>query len=110
VVNLGRLIRDIDDLLRRALGEAIDIETVASGGLWNTLIDPANVENALLNLAINARDAMGGGGRLTIEAGNASLDDQYVQVNPEATAGQYVMLAVTDTGCGIPADIIEQVF
>jgi PAS domain S-box-containing protein len=110
VVNLGRLIRDIDDLLRRALGEAIDIETVASGGLWNTLIDPANVENALLNLAINARDAMGGRGRLTIEAGNASLDDQYVRMNPEATAGQYVMLAVTDTGCGIPADIIEQVF
>ncbi len=110
VVNLGRLIRDLDDLLRRALGEAIEIETVASGGLWNTLIDPANVENALLNLAINARDAMDGRGRLTIEAGNASLDDHYVRMNPEATAGQYVMLAVTDTGCGIANEIIEQVF
>jgi PAS domain S-box-containing protein len=110
VVNLGRLIRDLDDLLRRALGEAIEIETIAAGGLWNTLIDPANVENALLNLAINARDAMSGRGRLTIEAGNASLDDHYVQTNPDATPGQYVMLAVTDTGCGIPEDIIGQVF
>jgi PAS domain S-box-containing protein len=105
VVNLGRLIRDLDDLLRRALGEA-----VAAGGLWNTLIDPANVENALLNLAINARDAMNGRGRLTIEAGNASLDDHYVQTNPDAVPGQYVMLAVSDTGCGIPEDIIGQVF
>jgi CheY-like chemotaxis protein len=110
VVNLGRLIRDLDDLLRRALGEAIEIETIAAGGLWNTLIDPANVENALLNLAINARDAMNGRGRLTIEAGNASLDDHYVQTNPDAIPGQYVMLAVTDTGCGIPEEIIGQVF
>lgn len=110
VVNLARLIRDTDDLLRRALGEAIDVETVAAGGLWNTLIDMANVENALLNLAINARDAMDGRGRLTIEAGNAWLDDHYVRANPEAVAGQYVMLAVTDTGCGIPAEIIDQVF
>ena len=110
VVNVGRLIRDIDDLLRRALGEAIEIETAVAGGLWNTLIDPANVENALLNLAINGRDAMDGRGRLTIEAGNAWLDDNYVRANPEATAGQYVMLAVTDTGCGIGTDIIDQVF
>lgn len=110
VVNLARLLRDTDDLLRRALGEAIDVETIAAGGLWNTLIDMANVENALLNLAINARDAMNGRGRLTIEAGNACLDDHYVQGNPEAVAGQYVMLAVTDTGCGIAADIIDQVF
>jgi PAS domain S-box-containing protein len=110
VVNLGRLIRDLDDLLRRALGEAIEIETIAAGGLWNTLIDPANVENALLNLAINARDAMDGRGRLTIEAGNASLDDHYVQINPDAIPGQYVMLAVSDTGCGIPDNIIGQVF
>lgn len=110
VVNLARLLRDTDDLLRRALGEAIEVETVAAGGLWNTLIDTANVENALLNLAINARDAMNGRGRLTIEAGNASLDDHYVRSNPEAVAGQYVMLAVTDTGCGIAAEIIGQVF
>lgn len=110
VVNLARILRDTDDLLRRALGEAIEVETVVAGGLWNTLVDMANVENALLNLAINARDAMNGRGRLTIEAGNAWLDDHYVQANPEAVAGQYVMLAVSDTGCGIAAEIIDQVF
>src|SRR5262249_22614845 len=71
VVNLGRLVRGIDDMLRRALGEGIEIETVIAGGLWNTFVDIVQVESALLNLAINARDAMDGHGRLTIEAGNA---------------------------------------
>jgi signal transduction histidine kinase len=71
VVNLGRLIRGIDDMLRRALGEGIEIETVVVGGLWNTFVDSVQVENALLNLAINARDAMARHGKLTIEAGNA---------------------------------------
>jgi signal transduction histidine kinase len=71
VTNLGRLIRSIDDLLRRSLGEGIEIETIISGGLWNTFVDRAQVENAVLNLAINARDAMEGTGKLTIEAGNA---------------------------------------
>jgi len=110
VVNIGRLIRDTDDLLRRALGDEIEIETVVAGGLWNTLIDPGNIENAILNLAINARDAMDGTGRLTIEAGNASLDDGYARVNPDATPGQYVLLAITDTGCGIPPEIVDEVF
>lgn len=110
VVNIGRLVRQIDDMLRRALGEEIEIETIIAGGLWNTLIDPGNLENAILNLAINARDAMDGKGKLTIEAGNASLDDDYVRNNREALPGQYVMLAVSDTGCGIPADIADKVF
>lgn len=110
VVNIGRFVRDIDDLIRRALGDEIEIETVIAGGLWNTLIDPSNIENAILNLAINARDAMNGAGRLTIEAGNASLDDEYAKVNPDVRPGQYVLLAVTDTGSGIPADIIDLVF
>ena len=110
VVNVGRLIRDIDDLIRRALGEEIEINTVVDADLWNTLIDPANVENAIINLAINARDAMDGQGKLTIEARNVSLDDSYARVNPDATPGHYVLLTVTDTGCGIPADIIDQVF
>lgn len=110
VVNLGRFVRDMDDMLRRALGEGIEIETVVSGGLWNTLADPFQVENALLNLAINARDAMKGHGRLTIEAGNAALDDAYVQTNPDAARGQYVMLAVSDSGTGIPTEILEHVF
>ena len=110
VINLGRLIRDIDDMLRRALGEAIEIETVIAGGLWNSFIDPAQVENALLNLAINARDAMEGRGKLTVEAGNSSLDDEYASRHAEVSPGQYVMLAVTDTGCGMLPEVIEQVF
>ena len=110
VVNLGRLIRSTDDMLRRALGEGVEIETIISGGLWNTFVDTVQVENALLNLAINARDAMGGHGKLTIEAGNAFLDDAYAARHAEVDIGPYVMIAVTDTGCGIAADIIEHVF
>ncbi|SFB57096.1 GAF sensor hybrid histidine kinase [Rhizobium sp. NFR07] len=110
VVNLGRLIRGLDDMLRRALGEAIEIETIVSGGLWNTLIDPGQAENALLNLAINARDAMEGHGKLTIEAGNASLDDAYAARHSDVTPGQYVMLAVTDTGSGMSPEVMEQAF
>ncbi len=110
VVNLGRLIREIDDMLRRALGESIQIETIVGGGLWNTLVDTGQFENALLNLAINSRDAMEGHGRLTIELGNAYLDDDYAARHADVSAGQYVMVAVTDTGCGISADIIDEVF
>jgi len=110
VINLGRLIRGVDDMLRRAIGEGIEIETVVVGGLWNTFADSVQVENALLNLAINSRDAMAGHGKLTIEAGNAALDDNYVARHAEVAAGQYVMLAVTDTGCGIPAELLERVF
>lgn len=110
VINLGRLVRDMDGLLRRSIGEGVEIQTVVSGGLWNTLADPTNVETALLNLAINARDAMAGHGKLTIELGNASLDDDYARRAFEVKPGQYVMLAVTDTGSGIPADIIDKVF
>jgi len=110
VVNLGRMIRGTDDMLRRALGEGIEIETIVAGGLWNTFADGAQVENALLNLAINSRDAMRGHGKLTIEAGNASLDDAYAEQHADVMPGQYVMLAVTDTGSGIPPDLIEHVF
>ncbi|MGA2188281.1 MAG: response regulator [Steroidobacteraceae bacterium] len=109
-INLGRAIRGLDDLLRRALGDGVDIETVIAGGLWNTLVDPSQVENALLNLAINARDAMNAHGKLTIEAGNAALTDDYVAHHADVSPGQYVMLAVTDTGCGMTPDVIEHVF
>ncbi|WP_420997721.1 PAS domain S-box protein [Cupriavidus sp. 30B13] len=109
VVNLGRLVRGLDDMLRRALGDGIEVETLASGGLWNTFVDPFQVEHAILNLAINARDAMDGHGRLTIEVGNASLDDIYAANNAEVAAGQYVMLAVTDTGAGIPPELIGRI-
>lgn len=110
VVNLARLVREMDHLIRRSLGEAIEIDTIVSGGLWNTLVDLSNVENALLNLAINARDAMDGRGRLTIELGNAYLDDRYAQNAFDVEAGQYVMLAVSDTGCGMPPDVLARAF
>lgn len=109
-INIGRLVRGMDDMLRRTLSDAIEIETVMSGGLWNCLADPAQVENVLLNLAINARDAMNGMGKLTIEAGNAVLDDTYASSHPEVEPGRYVMLAVTDNGAGIPAEIRDKVF
>ncbi|MCP3407465.1 PAS domain S-box protein [Bradyrhizobium sp. CCGB01] len=110
VVNVGRLIKGMDDLLRRAIGGEIEVETVVGGGLWNSLIDPDQLENAILNLAINARDAMNGQGRLTIEASNAFLDDEYVRQYGDLIAGQYVMIAVTDTGSGIPPNILERVY
>lgn len=110
VVNLGKLVRGMDEMLRRALGEAIEIEVVVAGGLWNTLVDPGNVENALLNLAINARDAMDGDGKLTIEAGNSYLDDRYSRFHADVVPGQYVVVSVTDTGSGMPPEIIEKVF
>jgi PAS domain S-box-containing protein len=110
VVNAGRLIKNMDEMLRRALGGEIEVETVVAGGLWNSLIDPDQLENAVLNLAINARDAMNGEGRLTIEASNAFLDDEYVRQQDQLSAGQYVMVAVTDTGTGIPPDILERVY
>ncbi len=110
VVNVTRFVRNMDDMLRRAIGEGIEVETIAAGRLWNTFIDPNQIENALLNLAINARDAMDGQGRLTIELGNASLDQDYARTHDEVEPGQYVMLAVTDTGCGIPPEIMAKVF
>ena len=110
VVNVGRVIKGMDEMLRRALGGEIEVETVVAGGLWNNLIDPDQLENAILNLAINARDAMSGAGRLTIEASNASLDDEYVRQHEDLAAGQYVMIAVTDTGAGIPPEILDRVY
>jgi PAS domain S-box-containing protein len=110
VVNLGRYLRGLDEMLRRALGEEIELETIAGGGLWNACVDITQLENAILNLAINARDAMKGRGRLTIEAGNAWLDDDYAARHPDVNAGQYVMIAVSDTGPGIAPDILDRVF
>jgi len=110
VVNLSRLVSDMADLLRRTLGEAIEVETVVAGGLWNTVADPAQVESAILNLALNARDAMPGGGRLTVEITNAALDEAYARNAQDVTPGQYVMIAVTDTGEGMPEAIRARVF
>ncbi len=110
VLHLGRLVSGMDDLLRRSLGEGVEIEVVTAGRLWNTLADPSQVENVLLNLAINARDAMAGQGKLTIEVGNAHLDHAYAAANADVDPGQYVMLAVTDTGHGMTPEVLEKVF
>jgi PAS domain S-box-containing protein len=110
VINLGRLVTDMAEMLRRTLGERIEVETVIAGGLWNTQADPAQVESAILNLAINARDAMAEGGRLTIEITNAVLDESYARRDPDIEPGQYVMLAVSDTGHGIDSETLPKVF
>ncbi|CAH2913727.1 MAG: Sensory box histidine kinase/response regulator [uncultured Paraburkholderia sp.] len=110
VINPAPALRRMDDLLRRAIGEDIEVETIVAGGLWNTLVDIHQLENVILNLAINARDAMPDGGKLTIELANAMLDDHYAAGLPDVPAGQYVMLAVTDTGTGMPPDVLERAF
>ncbi len=110
-LDAGRLVTNLADLLQRTLGETIALETITGGGLWRTQADPGELENALVNLAVNARDAMPGGGRLTIETGNASLDEAYVAQVPEpVAAGQYVLIAVSDTGSGMSAETLAQVF
>jgi signal transduction histidine kinase/DNA-binding response OmpR family regulator len=108
VINPARAIADMDDMLRRVLGETIEIEMIKAGGLWSMAADPHQLENVLLNLAINARDAMPGGGKLTIEIGNAMLDDGYVASEPDIKPGQYVMFAISDTGCGMSPEVLER--
>ncbi|ESZ45592.1 CHASE3 domain-containing protein [Mesorhizobium sp. RSR565B] len=110
VVDANRLVAGMSDLLRRALGETIRIETVLAGGLWKTHADPSQLENAILNLAVNARDAMGEDGKMTIETANSHLDEGYAATHAEVKAGQYVMIAVSDTGAGMPADVMERAF
>jgi PAS domain S-box-containing protein len=110
VTDVNSLITDFDGILRRTLGEDIDIEIDLTNDVWPTEIDLAQAETAILNLAINARDAMKGGGSLTIETANVVLDGDYVANEPNLDAGQYIVIAVSDTGHGIPKDHITQVF
>ncbi len=109
-VNLERFVTGLEELLRRTLGEGIAVETVVADGLWNSMVDPTQVENALLNLAINARDAMEGSGRLTIEARNALLDEAYAREQTDLKPGEYVLLSVTDTGRGMTPDVLLRAF
>ena len=109
-VNANRLVAGTEELLRRTIGESIRLEFVTAGGLWQTLCDPHQLENAILNLAINARDAMPEGGRLTIETCNAHLDDAYAGRQREIKPGQYVCIAVSDTGIGMKREIVEKAF
>jgi PAS domain S-box-containing protein len=109
-VNANQLISSMEDLLRRTIGESIAMEIVTAGGLWTTLCDPNQLEAAILNLAINARDAMSEGGKLTIETANSHLDSAYAAAQRDVTPGQYVAICVTDTGAGMPPDVIARAF
>ena len=107
--DVNRLVLELDDLIRRSVGPRVKITVVGADGLWPTLVDPNQLENALLNLCINARDAMPEGGRLTIETANRSLDEQAVKAF-DMPAGQYVTLSVTDTGTGMPPEVVARAF
>ncbi len=109
-LDVNKLVGGMSEMLRHTIGEHLRVETVLAGGLWRAFVDPGQLENAILNLVINARDAMPDGGRLTVETSNAHLDDAYALANAGAEAGQFVLLSVTDTGTGMAADVIERVF
>ena len=110
VVDANKLVGGMSELLRRSLGEGVRVETVLAGGLWRTHADPGQLENALLNLCVNARDAMPEGGKLTIETANCHLDDAYAGSHAEVSPGQYVLVAVTDTGTGMPPEVAAHAF
>src|SRR5216684_3221236 len=109
-VDVNSLAIEASDLLRPTLGEQVEVQIMLSGDTARALIDPSQLTNAILNLALNARDAMPDGGKLTIETSNVILDDSYAGIHSEVTAGPYVLIAVTDSGHGIPAGILENVF
>ena len=109
-VDVNSLVMDTAKLLQQTLGERVEIHMALAGDVARALIDPGQLTNAILNLAVNARDAMPEGGKLTIETSNVNLDDRYAEIHSDVTAGPYVMVAVTDSGHGIPASIMERVF
>jgi signal transduction histidine kinase/ActR/RegA family two-component response regulator len=110
VLDANKLVGGMSEMLRRSVGEQLKVETVLAGGLWPTFADPGQLENAVLNLCVNARDAMPDGGRLTLETGNAHLDDAYASQHAELAPGQYVMVSVSDTGAGMPPEVAERAF
>jgi len=109
-INANKLMAGMSDLLHRTLGETIRTETVLAGGLWKIHTDTNQLESAILNLAVNARDAMPDGGKLTVETANAHLDDIYAAQHAGVPQGQYVMIAVSDTGCGMSPEVIQKAF
>jgi len=110
LLDVNRVLNGLSDFLRRALGEDVSLEIVGGGGVWPVEADAAELDAAILNLAVNARSAMPEGGKLTIEASNSYLDDSYCRQNANVQPGQYVQIAVTDTGSGMPKDVIERAF
>src|SRR6516165_1648129 len=109
-VDVNRLVTAMSELLRRTLGEQITIETVLAGSLWQVFVDPNQLEVSIINLAVNARDAMRGGGKLTIETANVSLDETYAASQAEVAAGEYVVLCITDTGAGMTREVRARAF
>jgi PAS domain S-box-containing protein len=109
-LDVNKFIAGMGEFLRRTLGEQISVEAVGFGGLWPVEVDTVQLESAILNLALNARDAMPDGGKLTVEATNVYLDERYGRKNPDITPGQYVMISVTDTGTGMSAQTLARAF
>ncbi len=109
-IDVNSLVGGMSDLLNRSLGETIAVETVRAAGLWKIEADPNALESAILNLAVNARDAMPEGGRLTIETTNAYIDELYAVAHAEVMPGQYVLISISDTGCGMDAETAKKAF
>jgi PAS domain S-box-containing protein len=109
-VDVNKLVLNMSELLRHSLGGDIRLETVLAGGLWGTHVDRNQLESAILNLAVNARDAMPDGGHLTVETANCHLDERYAAAHPGLPVGQYVMIAVSDDGCGMPPEVVGKAF
>ena len=107
-VDLNRLVASLSEMLTRTVGETIAVETILGSGLWPTFVDVSQLENAIVNLVVNARDAMPDGGRITIETANASLDEAYCRQFGDVAPGQYVLISVTDTGTGISPENLTQ--
>jgi PAS domain S-box-containing protein len=109
-LDVNVLVKGMSELMQRALGETIEIEIVLGAGLWHAEADANELERAILNLAVNARDAMPEGGKLTVETSNSHVDDAYAAANPDSTPGQYVVISMTDTGIGMDGATIRQAF
>ena len=110
LLDLNKYLSGVVDFLQRSLGETIEIEVSGTPRLWPIEVDVPQLETTLVNLAINARDAMPNGGKLTVEASNQTLDRDYLRTNPEVMAGQYVLICVSDTGFGMTADVTARAF
>jgi nitrogen-specific signal transduction histidine kinase/ActR/RegA family two-component response regulator len=109
-IEVNRLLTGMSDFLRRGIGEDVSLEIVGSAGVWPVEVDASELEAVILNLAVNARDAMPNGGKLTIEASNSYLDEAYCQKHAETVPGQYVQIAVSDTGAGMPKEVVDRAF
>jgi PAS domain S-box-containing protein len=109
-INLNNFLNGLQEFLQRTIGERIEVQAVGSAGLWHIEADPNHLESAIVNLAINARDAMPDGGKLTVEAANVLADEDYCRLNPELARGQYVIVCVTDTGSGMTTEVLNHAF